>query len=81
MSPGTLVAGKYEVKGVLGEGGTGIVYDAVRKDDGAAVALKVGEARRFQLQVADPPPGAVDVVVTLALPGGDTAKTPSPGRH
>jgi hypothetical protein len=33
------------------------------------VALKVGEARRFQLQVADPPAGAVDVEVTLALPG------------
>ena len=32
---------KYEVKGVLGEGGTGIVYDAVRRDDGAPVALKV----------------------------------------
>jgi predicted Zn finger-like uncharacterized protein len=44
------------------------------------VALKVGEARRFQLQVADPPPGAVDVEVTLALPGGDTAKAPSPGK-
>jgi predicted Zn finger-like uncharacterized protein len=32
------------------------------------VALKVGEARRFQLQLADPPPGADDVEVTLALP-------------
>lgn len=41
------------------------------------VALKVGEARRFQLQVADPPPGAVDVEVTLALPGGDSAKSSS----
>jgi predicted Zn finger-like uncharacterized protein len=45
-----------------------------------SVALKVGEARRFQLQVADPPPGAVDVEVTLALPGGDAAKSPSPGK-
>jgi serine/threonine-protein kinase len=35
------VAGKFEVKGVLGEGGSGVVYDAVRKDDGVAVALKV----------------------------------------
>ena len=34
------------------------------------VALKVGEARRFELQVADPPSGAADVEVTLALPGG-----------
>jgi len=45
-----------------------------------AVALKVGEARRFQLQVADPPPGAVDVEVTLALPGGDTARSSGPGK-
>ena len=44
------------------------------------VALRVGEARRFQLQVADPPPGAVDVEVTLAMPGGDMAKSSSPGR-
>ncbi|HEY4030242.1 MAG TPA: zinc-ribbon domain-containing protein [Caulobacteraceae bacterium] len=35
-----------------------------------AVALKVGEARRFQLEAADPPAGAADVEVTLALPGG-----------
>lgn len=33
-----------------------------------SVALRVGEARRFQLEVADPPPGAEDVEVTLALP-------------
>jgi len=38
------------------------------------VALKVGEARRFELQVADPPDGAADVEVTLALPGGEPAK-------
>ncbi len=44
------------------------------------VALKVGEARRFQLQVADPPPGAVDVEVTLALPGGASARSSSPGK-
>ena len=44
------------------------------------VALKVGEARRFQLQVADPPPGAVDVEVTLALPGGDSARSSNPGK-
>jgi len=33
------------------------------------VALKGGEARRFQLQLTDPPPGGNDVEVTLALPG------------
>lgn len=36
-----IVAGKYEVLGVLGEGGTGVVHDAVRTSDGKPVALKV----------------------------------------
>lgn len=35
------IAGKYEVRGILGEGGTGIVYDAVRTSDATPVALKV----------------------------------------
>lgn len=39
--PQAPIAGKYDVRGVLGEGGTGIVYDAVRIDDQTAVALKV----------------------------------------
>jgi predicted Zn finger-like uncharacterized protein len=38
-------------------------------DTAPSVALKVGEARQFRLQVADPPGGAVDVEVTLAQPG------------
>jgi serine/threonine protein kinase len=41
---GDVIAGRYEVRGVLGEGGTGIVYDAVRTDDGQPVALKVMHA-------------------------------------
>lgn len=54
-------AGRYEVRGILGEGGTGVVYDAVRISDGEAVALKVmhanlaGEAQirgRFQREAA-----------------------------
>ena len=36
-----IIDGKYELRGVLGEGGTGIVYDAVRTSDGSPVALKV----------------------------------------
>ncbi len=35
------VAGKYAVRGILGEGGTGIVYDALRTSDNTPVALKV----------------------------------------
>ncbi|MBX3211684.1 MAG: protein kinase [Labilithrix sp.] len=36
-----IVADKYEVLGVLGEGGTGVVHDAIRTTDKAPVALKV----------------------------------------
>lgn len=36
-----VIADKYEVLGVLGEGGTGVVYDAVRIGDRRPVALKV----------------------------------------
>ncbi len=55
------IAGKYEVRGVLGEGGTGIVYDAIRTSDQSPVALKVIHAHlagdqqirgRFQREAA-----------------------------
>jgi len=39
--PASPIAGKYEVRGILGEGGTGVVYDAVRIRDATPVALKV----------------------------------------
>src|SRR4051812_32827960 len=57
----TTVDGKYELRGVLGEGGTGIVYDAIRKSDDLPVALKVMHAHlagdkqirgRFQREAA-----------------------------
>ncbi len=41
ISGGRILADKFEIRGVLGEGGTGIVYDAVRISDGRPVALKV----------------------------------------
>ena len=46
----------------------------------APTALKVGEARRFQLQVADPPPAAKDVEVTLAVPDAVPAKASATGK-
>lgn len=36
-----VIADKYDVVGVLGEGGTGIVYDALRRADKEPLALKV----------------------------------------
>ena len=55
------IAGKYQVIGVLGEGGTGVVYDAIRTSDQSPVALKVIHAQlagdrqirgRFQREAA-----------------------------
>jgi eukaryotic-like serine/threonine-protein kinase len=40
-TPPRVIADKYEVVGVLGEGGTGIVYDAITLADRKPVALKV----------------------------------------
>lgn len=57
----TVLDGKYELRGVLGEGGTGIVYDAVRMSDASPVAVKVMHAHlagdrqirgRFQREAA-----------------------------
>jgi eukaryotic-like serine/threonine-protein kinase len=41
ISVGKILGGKFEIVGVLGEGGTGIVYDAVRIAEKDAIALKV----------------------------------------
>ncbi|MGH7297807.1 MAG: serine/threonine-protein kinase [Polyangiaceae bacterium] len=41
LSAGRKLADKFEIVGVLGEGGTGIVYDARRIEQGDKVALKV----------------------------------------
>jgi serine/threonine-protein kinase len=41
LSPGRVLDDKFEIKSILGEGGTGIVYDARRLSDDTEVALKV----------------------------------------
>jgi predicted Zn finger-like uncharacterized protein len=46
-----------------------------------AQALKVGETRRFLLQVADPPPGAIDVMVAPAPPAAEAPKSHESGAH
>ena len=41
LAPGAVLADKFELLGVLGEGGAGIVYDALRLPERERVALKV----------------------------------------
>jgi serine/threonine protein kinase len=41
MSVGRILGEKFEIQGLLGEGGTGVVYDAVRLVEKDRVALKV----------------------------------------
>jgi eukaryotic-like serine/threonine-protein kinase len=41
LTSGRKLAGKFEIVGVLGEGATGIVYDALRIAEGDRIALKV----------------------------------------
>jgi serine/threonine protein kinase len=61
IAVGAVLGEKYEILGVLGEGGTGIVYEARRVKEGDVVALKVihphllGDAQirgRFMREVA-----------------------------
>ncbi len=41
LSAGRVLGDKFEIVGVLGEGGTGVVYDAVRLKERDSIALKV----------------------------------------
>jgi predicted Zn finger-like uncharacterized protein len=50
---------------VLDKDGRGLDHKVIQI---SAPPMKVGESRPFSLGVADPPPGYVDVSVTLALP-------------
>ncbi|MHB8876411.1 MAG: serine/threonine-protein kinase [Myxococcaceae bacterium] len=50
IESGTLIAGKYRVAGLLGQGGMGSVYQAVNADIGRKVALKLLDPRLANLQ-------------------------------
>src|SRR5262249_11041933 len=51
LSPGDIVAGKYRIEGILGEGGMGVVYAANHELLAQRVALKI--LRRDALENAD----------------------------
>lgn len=63
---------------ILDKAGKALAQRVIRTAPSAA--LKVGEARRFQLQIDDPPAGAVDVELSLALPGAPATKAASAGK-
>jgi predicted Zn finger-like uncharacterized protein len=65
-SAGPRAAPAFRVN-ILDKSGKALAQRVIQTTPSAA--LKVGEARRFQLRLADPPAGANDVEVTLALPG------------
>lgn len=73
--PGTVIAGKYELEGLLGEGGMGAVYQATNLAIGRRVAIKILHAavaerddirQRFELEARAAAvinhPGIVDVL-------------------
>ena len=75
LPPGTLIAGKYELEGLLGEGGMGAVYQATNLAIGRRVAIKILHAavadredvrRRFEMEAKAAAvishPGIVDVL-------------------
>ncbi|MDP1824469.1 MAG: serine/threonine-protein kinase [Archangium sp.] len=75
LPPGTLIAGKYELEGLLGEGGMGAVYQATNLSIGRRVAIKILHAavadredvrRRFEMEARAAAvishPGIVDVL-------------------
>ena len=75
LPPGTLIAGKYELEGLLGEGGMGAVYQATNLAIGRRVAIKILHAAvadredvrlRFELEAKAAAvinhPGIVDVL-------------------
>lgn len=84
LPPGTLIAGKYELEGLLGEGGMGAVYQATNLAIGRRVAIKILHAAvadredvrlRFELEAKAAAvinhPGIVDVLDMGQTDAGD----------
>lgn len=84
LPPGTLIAGKYQLEGLLGQGGMGAVYQATNLAIARRVAIKVLHAslldrddvrRRFELEARAAAvinhPGIVDVLDMGETEDGD----------
>ena len=77
LGTGRTLGGKFEIVGVLGEGGTGVVYDAVRVVERDAIALKVIHPHLLgdkQIRKRDA------VMAVMAAANRDPARFPDPDR-
>src|SRR5258708_35452249 len=84
--PGTIIAGKYRIEGLIGRGGMGSVWSAMHLTLGQRVAIKLiakryvtsREARqRFELEAKAAPPRRARYVGQIYDSGGTTEGTPT----
>jgi hypothetical protein len=66
---GVLLGGRFEIEGVLGEGGMGVVYQGLDRSSGARVAIKVVHAGSSQLDAVHRFLREARAVATVAHPG------------
>jgi serine/threonine-protein kinase len=69
LKRGVVLGGRFEIEGVLGEGGMGVVYQALDQSSGARVAIKVVHAGSSQLDAVHRFLREARVVATITHPG------------